>query len=343
MIYTLKNGEMEVQVSSKGGELVSLRDTEQTEYIWIGDATYWKRHAPQLFPCIGRLTNNQYRMDGALHEMGQHGFLRDYELTKVESEEAGSAPDGAAEARGTELDGAADQVSAEAADVADQPAMAGGVDAGGKAGAEAEAMTSLHLQLTSDASTRQLYDRDWIVDIFYDLCGKTLSVKFQIRNRDARTMRFGYGIHPGFNVPLNPALRFEDYQLDFHDASTPKQMELTERYTISGGMHDYALEEDRYLPLQHSLFDHDAIILKDMPHTVTLDSQKDEKKVTVTFPDMPYLGIWHAPETDAPFVCIEPWSSLPSTDGVIDEFETKPDFITVEPGETYTNSWSISI
>ena len=195
----------------------------------------------------------------------------------------------------------------------------------------------------SDASTRQLYDRDWTVDIFYRLCGKTLSVRFQVRNCDTRTMRFGYGIHPGFNVPLNPALRFEDYRLDFHEVSTPKQMELTERYTISGAMHDYALAEGRYLPLQHSLFDHDAIILKDMPHTVTLGSQKDEKKVTVTFPDMPYLGIWHAPETDAPFVCIEPWSSLPSTDSVIDEFETKPDFITVEPEETYMNSWSISI
>ena len=290
MIYTLKNGEMEVQVSSKGGELVSLRDADKTEYIWIGDARYWKRHAPQLFPCIGRLTNNQYSMDGALHEMGQHGFLRDYELTKVEESE-----------------------------------------------------TSLHLQLQSDASTRQLYDREWIVDIFYTLCGKTLSVKFQVRNSDVRTMRFGYGIHPGFNVPLNPALRFEDYRLDFHEVSTPKQMELTERYTISGGMHDYALEEGRYLPLQHSLFDHDAIILKDMPHTVTLGSQKDEKKVTVAFPDMPYLGIWHAPKTDAPFVCIEPWSSLPSTDGVIDEFETKPDFTTVEPEQTYTNNWSISI
>ena len=290
MIYTLRNSEMEVQVSSKGGELVSMKDAEQTEYIWIGDARYWKRHAPQLFPCIGRLTNNQYSMDGALHEMGQHGFLRDYELTKVEESE-----------------------------------------------------TSLHLQLQSDASTRQLYDREWIVDIFYTLCGKTLSVKFQVRNCDTRTMRFGYGIHPGFNVPLNPALRFEDYRLDFHEASIPKQMELTERYTISGGMHDYALEEGRYLPLQHSLFDHDAIILKDMPHTVTLGSQKDEKKVTVAFPDMPYLGIWHAPKTDAPFVCIEPWSSLPSTDGVIDEFETKEDFITVEPEETYTNRWSISI
>ena len=311
MIYTLRNSEMEVQVSSKGGELVSMKDADQTEYIWSGDATYWKRHAPQLFPCIGRLTNNQYRMDGALHEMGQHGFLRDYELTKVESEE---------------------QAGAETVR-----------DAAGQAGAKAETVTSLHLQLQSDTSTRQLYDRDWTVDIFYSLCGKTLSVRFQVRNCDTRTMRFGYGIHPGFNVPLNPALRFEDYRLDFHEVSTPKQMELTERYTISGAMHDYALAEGRYLPLQHSLFDHDAIILKDMPHTVTLGSQKDEKKVTVTFPDMPYLGIWHAPETDAPFVCIEPWSSLPSTDSVIDEFETKPDFITVEPEETYTNSWSISI
>ena len=311
MIYTLRNSEMEVQVSSKGGELVSMKDADQTEYIWIGDATYWKRHAPQLFPCIGRLTNNQYRMDGALHEMGQHGFLRDYELTKVESEE---------------------QAGAETVR-----------DAAGQAGAKAETVTSLHLQLQSDTSTRQLYDRDWTVDIFYSLCGKTLSVRFQVRNCDTRTMRFGYGIHPGFNVPLNPALRFEDYRLDFHEVSTPKQMELTERYTISGAMHDYALAEGRYLPLQHSLFDHDAIILKDMPHTVTLGSQKDEKKVTVTFPDMPYLGIWHAPETDAPFVCIEPWSSLPSTDSVIDEFETKPDFITVEREETYLNSWSISI
>ena len=316
MIYTLRNSEMEVQVSSKGGELVSLRDAAQTEYIWIGDARYWKRHAPQLFPCIGRLTNNQYSMDGALHEMGQHGFLRDYELTKVESEEQEAA-------------------------VRTKAAVAG--DAAGQAVAGAESETSLHLQLQSDASTRQLYDRAWTVDIFYTLCGKTLSVKFQVRNCDTRTMRFGYGIHPGFNVPLNPALRFEDYRLDFHEVSIPKQMELTERYTISGGMHDYALEEGRYLPLRHSLFDHDAIILKDMPHTVTLGSQKDEKKVTVAFPDMPYLGIWHAPETDAPFVCIEPWSSLPSTDGVIDEFETKPDFITVEPEQTYTNNWSISI
>lgn len=323
MIYTLRNSEMEVQVSSKGGELVSLRDAAQTEYIWIGDATYWKRHAPQLFPCIGRLTNNQYRMDGALHEMGQHGFLRDYELTKVESEEQEAAVQAGAVVPGD----MADPLSA----VCHQ------------AVAEAETATSLHLQLQSDASTRQLYDREWTVDIFYTLCGKTLSVKFQVRNCDTRTMRFGYGIHPGFNVPLNPALRFEDYRLDFHEASTPKQMELTERYTISGGMHDYALEEGRYLPLRHSLFDHDAIILKDMPHTVTLGSQKDEKNVTVAFPDMPYLGIWHAPETDAPFVCIEPWSSLPSTDGVIDEFETKPDFITVEPEQTYTNNWSISI
>lgn len=323
MIYTLRNSEMEVQVSSKGGELVSLRDAAQTEYIWIGDATYWKRHAPQLFPCIGRLTNNQYRMDGALHEMGQHGFLRDYELTKVESEEQEAAVQAGAVVPGD----MADPLSA----VCHQ------------AGTEAETATSLHLQLQSDASTRQLYDREWTVDIFYSLCGKTLSVKFQVRNCDTRTMRFGYGIHPGFNVPLNPALRFEDYRLDFHEASIPKQMELTERYTISGGMHDYALEEGRYLPLQHSLFDHDAIILKDMPHTVTLGSQKDAKKVTVAFPDMPYLGIWHAPEIDAPFVCIEPWSSLPSTDGVIDEFETKPDFITVEPEQTYTNNWSISI
>ena len=51
------------------------------------------------------------------------------------------------------------------------------------------------------------------------------------------------------------------------------------------------MEEGRYLNLEHNLFDDDAIVLKEMPREVTLESAKGSKKITVAFPDMDYLGI----------------------------------------------------
>ena len=58
---------------------------------------------------------------------------------------------------------------------------------------------------------------------------------------------------------------------------------------------------------------------------------------------MPYLGIWHWPKTDAPYVCIEPWSSLPARHGSIVQLEKQKDLITAEPGERYTNTWCIEL
>lgn len=37
-----------------------------------------------------------------------------------------------------------------------------------------------------------------------------------------------------------------------------------------------------------------------------LTSDKGKKSIHVNYPDMPYLGLWHWPKTDAPYICIEP-------------------------------------
>ena len=58
---------------------------------------------------------------------------------------------------------------------------------------------------------------------------------------------------------------------------------------------------------------------------------------------MPYLGLWHMPGTDAPYICIEPWVSLPSEQDKVTVFEEQPDLITLEPGGQYENCWSISV
>ena len=58
---------------------------------------------------------------------------------------------------------------------------------------------------------------------------------------------------------------------------------------------------------------------------------------------MDYLGLWHMSRTDAPYVCIEPWCSLPSVKGKIAVFEKQSDLIVLHSNKIYRNTWSIKI
>ena len=78
----LSNTEITVEVAAKGAELVSLVKKGR-EYMWCGDAKYWNRHAPILFPAVGKPFNNEIRIDGQVFTMKQHGFARDCEFEPV--------------------------------------------------------------------------------------------------------------------------------------------------------------------------------------------------------------------------------------------------------------------
>lgn len=196
---------------------------------------------------------------------------------------------------------------------------------------------------TLDASeeTRRHYPFEFRYQLRYELIGDELRVTTQVTNQDDQTMYFGFGGHPGFRVPLEDDLQFEDYYLDFQRETKPVRIGFTEDCFLNGMDEVYELEQGRYLPLTHDLFDQDAIVLREMNHQVTLLSKKGTRKITVTFPDLDYLGIWHRPQTDAPYVCLEPWSSLPAREDVIEDFEEQENLISLVAGGTYQNTWSM--
>ncbi|MBC6388074.1 aldose 1-epimerase family protein [Lactobacillus kunkeei] len=80
MIKTISNEYLKVKINTHGAEINSVQNSDGLEYIWFGDKKYWARHAPILFPIVGRLKDNQYTYDGKTYEMGQHGFARDMEF-----------------------------------------------------------------------------------------------------------------------------------------------------------------------------------------------------------------------------------------------------------------------
>ena len=64
----LSNNEISVEVSAHGAELVSLRKKGR-EYMWTGDAAYWNRHAPILFPAVGKPFHYEIRIDGKVYPL----------------------------------------------------------------------------------------------------------------------------------------------------------------------------------------------------------------------------------------------------------------------------------
>src|SRR5688572_10153732 len=86
MIHTLRNSEFEVKVKAKGAEVCSFkRLSDNTEYMWQGDAKIWPRHAPVLFPIVGRLPEHKYLLDGKSYHLPQHGFARDMIFSPVQT------------------------------------------------------------------------------------------------------------------------------------------------------------------------------------------------------------------------------------------------------------------
>lgn len=202
---------------------------------------------------------------------------------------------------------------------------------------------SVTLTFKHSEETYRQYPYHFRVDITYRLDVKCLNVIFCVNNLDEKPMFFGIGGHPGFNVPLTNDLMFEDYVLEFDQECHPKRIEFSEDCFVTGDKSEFALTEGRYIPLHHDLFDKDAIVLTDVSNGIVLKTNKDCHGIKVSFPEMEYLGIWHMPHTDAPYVCIEPWTSLPSRSGVIEQLEEKSDLIRLEGGAIYRNSWSIEI
>ena len=83
--HILENESLRVTVVDAGAELVSVRDkARDLERIWCGDPAVWNRHAPILFPFVGKMVGGEYRVGGRAYPMPtQHGFARDMDFACV--------------------------------------------------------------------------------------------------------------------------------------------------------------------------------------------------------------------------------------------------------------------
>ncbi len=77
MIYNIENKDFSLSVKEMGAELNSFKSKKTGfEFIWEGNTDIWYGQSPILFPIIGRLLDDKYRLNGEEYTMPKHGIVR---------------------------------------------------------------------------------------------------------------------------------------------------------------------------------------------------------------------------------------------------------------------------
>lgn len=73
---TISSADLTARINPLGAELWSLTDRAGREFMTDADPAFWTGHAPLLFPIVGALNGDSYRLDGEEYQLPKHGFAR---------------------------------------------------------------------------------------------------------------------------------------------------------------------------------------------------------------------------------------------------------------------------
>lgn len=207
---------------------------------------------------------------------------------------------------------------------------------------KARTTDSVSLSLKSSAETKKVYPFDFELILHYHLEGNKLTCGYEVINQGTDNMLFSIGGHPAFNVPLDGEGTFEDYFLQFSPRKSRVQLPLNGRFI--DGANKTLGQTNTDIALTRELFNMDALIYETSgAHSYAIKSEKTSHSVTVTYDNLPYVGIWSPYPKEAPFVCIEPWDGIADTVDATGELAEKMGIKSLDSQGVYRNSFAIVI
>ncbi len=207
---------------------------------------------------------------------------------------------------------------------------------------ESKTENSLTFLLTDNEETKKEYPFSFAFRVRFLLEGYKLTVGYEAENTDTETLLCAFGGHPGFNVPFGKGA-FEDYYLEFAQGVKPLHQLLSPSMFMANKTVEFPLVDGNKIPLTHELFANDAVILENSGSTVALKSKKDSRYVSMNYEGFPFFGFWQAYADDTPYVCLEPWTSLPANDGEKTDISTKKYMYSLPVGEKAAVAYSVEI
>jgi galactose mutarotase-like enzyme len=190
--------------------------------------------------------------------------------------------------------------------------------------------TICRLRLGSDASTRAQYPFDFRLEVTYRLDEATLAVSASVLNEGPREMPASFGFHPAFRWPLPYGGAREAHEIRFEAPETAPIRRPQSDGLLALAPEATPVKGDR-LPLHDGLFRNGALVFDSLASRSVRYGVPGKRSLTVSFPDMPHLGIWTKP--GAGFVCIEPWQGHADPEGFEGELAEKPGIVLIPAGD----------
>lgn len=181
----------------------------------------------------------------------------------------------------------------------------------------AQSDTSLTLTLSSNENTLSVYPFDFTLTAKYEIKESSLIATYTVTNRGGQIMPYMFGWHPAFTLGGNRDIG--SFYVTFDGKKQLSRHTLQNGPFINPFYESYPLKNERYYLNEEEIYANDTMIFKDVPSCVRLAGGYQKRSVTLSYSsNLPYLCIWKYPSSDARYICLEPWSDIPS-DGTTPE------------------------
>lgn len=195
-----------------------------------------------------------------------------------------------------------------------------------------------HYVLKYNEETLKKYPYKFELHVIYTITEDNLTVTYQVKNIDNKTIYFGLGGHPAFNC---------DYSNGEYEIAFTENEDKIEFFKLKDGLVDIIKAENildnNRIHLKENTFENDAIIMKNIKsNKVILKNNKTNKNILeFDFTGFPYLAIWS--KKGAPFVCIEPWQNTADKINSNGVFKEKENINNLKPNDIFSCKYTIKM
>ncbi len=193
------------------------------------------------------------------------------------------------------------------------------------------------LELTDSPETLAVFPWKFSLRSTFTLENDTLCHTLTVKNLDTEEFSFGIGYHPAFALPFDGKHTYADYALRFSHMESPLCLGTVPKGLVNGEV--YSLGSNiRAIDVTEGMFDNDSHCMTNLnSKTLGLYEKDTGRGVVCDIENFPYCLLWSKPGVP-PFICIEPWHSLPSYEFGSCKWAEKPAAACIDPGESWATT-----
>ena len=199
--------------------------------------------------------------------------------------------------------------------------------------------SGVKMRLVPNEVTRAEYPFDFELTANFTVKDNILEVSFTVKNTGDAILPYMLGWHPGFTLEGDGAIG--NFALDFEGKDSLTWYPLQNGPFVRPYGEEYAIENQRYALNEEEIYANDTMIFVGTGDKTRLSSPEAKHSLDFSWSkNLPYFCIWKDDNSEARFICLEPWSNVPSGGDAPENFDTRK-MSRLGTGESETYSYNV--